>query len=531
MKTKSEKFVFRRIFSLLLAASLSVLLVLHGTVGVRAAYDEVDEFAWEFRCGVETNYSEYLIVTEISDMDYLLMEMFTRYPILYHYYDGCSWTVYSDRTEVTMKFKNQADDFDEICVVDSEEELFAVVGLGLAELRESVKFVTTNWFVPSDEIVNDIFQEMQYNYHLAYMGYNSWSTNYTYDDSYGIRDYEFTYIYFYELRPDTLRQWRAETEQVALELAESLFAQDMPDYMKVLRIHDWIINKTQYNIIDMDEPGNHLAYGALVKGSCVCMGYAEAANLLFQTAGVEVLYITGYGVSQEGDRESHAWNAVKLDDYWYMIDITWDDPVTDDGSELLLYDYFNVTSDQLAKNHEWDYPLYPQCLGTLYNAQTVQDLVAQDTNVYTEYSSDRLVTQEEARDHFLSILEGIPIVLPEKVITQATEPEPETQPSPAETEAAPETNPIQETQAMQETQPAIDPNPTTGPEPTIAPKPDHQEQPDDSSGGMWVWIVLAVVLVIGGGGAFLFIRKNREREAASTRYDSTYGFDNLPKRW
>ncbi len=35
----------------------------------------------------------------------------------------------------------------------------------------------------------------------------------------------------------------------------------------------------------------------------------------------------GIGKNSVGDAESHAWNYVQVDDNWYAIDVTWDDPV------------------------------------------------------------------------------------------------------------------------------------------------------------------------------------------------------------
>ena len=60
--------------------------------------------------------------------------------------------------------------------------------------------------------------------------------------------------------------------------------------------------------------------------------------------------------------DKHVWNAVKIDDKWYHIDLTWDDPVVLNGSDTILYDYFLITSDELLKKdlsqHKYDKDLY-----------------------------------------------------------------------------------------------------------------------------------------------------------------------------
>ena len=47
----------------------------------------------------------------------------------------------------------------------------------------------------------------------------------------------------------------------------------------------------------------------------------------------------------------HAWNAVMLDDEWYMVDVTWDDPVPDTPGQV-LYGYFNITDEKMKQDHK-----------------------------------------------------------------------------------------------------------------------------------------------------------------------------------
>jgi transglutaminase/protease-like cytokinesis protein 3 len=73
----------------------------------------------------------------------------------------------------------------------------------------------------------------------------------------------------------------------------------------------------------------------------VCEGYARLMVALGKAAGVEIAYVTGYIRDAHrrvapADSEatlrstlegySHAWNAVKLDGRWWLMDATWDDP-------------------------------------------------------------------------------------------------------------------------------------------------------------------------------------------------------------
>ncbi len=79
------------------------------------------------------------------------------------------------------------------------------------------------------------------------------------------------------------------------------------------------------------------------------------------------LGIESYFVIGESKGESHAWNLVKIEDQYYHIDPTWDDPVTEDGKDILRYNYFNLTDDELSKTHSWIRENYPEAKGTKYN--------------------------------------------------------------------------------------------------------------------------------------------------------------------
>ena len=45
--------------------------------------------------------------------------------------------------------------------------------------------------------------------------------------------------------------------------------------------------------------------------------------------------------------DKHIWNAVYLNDTWYHLDLTWDDPVASDGRDYLEFNYFLIGTDKL----------------------------------------------------------------------------------------------------------------------------------------------------------------------------------------
>ncbi|MBQ3140055.1 MAG: hypothetical protein IJB68_11210 [Ruminococcus sp.] len=131
------------------------------------------------------------------------------------------------------------------------------------------------------------------------------------------------------------------------------------DYEKVLFVHDYIIENTQYDHIGaiLENKGMcHNIYGCLIEGKAVCIGYAEAFQLIMNMLDIESGVCTG---------SNHAWNYVKIDGEYYWIDTTWDD---DDSGEP-IHTYFLVTTDQLLRSRTFDtlQSYVPECTETESN--------------------------------------------------------------------------------------------------------------------------------------------------------------------
>jgi len=69
----------------------------------------------------------------------------------------------------------------------------------------------------------------------------------------------------------------------------------------------------------------------------VCEGYANAFAALARAAGFEVKYIVSESMN-------HAWNHVYVSSAWRFFDVTWGDPVPDQGPNYTRYDYFNLSN-------------------------------------------------------------------------------------------------------------------------------------------------------------------------------------------
>ncbi len=138
----------------------------------------------------------------------------------------------------------------------------------------------------------------------------------------------------------------------------------MPAVERERIIHDSLINSTKYDST-LNAENSHNACGALVSGVAVCEGYANAFQYLMRQAGVQCILVKG---KYNGD--SHEWNMVKIEGAYYHIDVTSDDPIVDGGkSNALKFNYFNLTEDEIRKDHIIEGNVYeiPKATEAKYN--------------------------------------------------------------------------------------------------------------------------------------------------------------------
>ena len=124
-------------------------------------------------------------------------------------------------------------------------------------------------------------------------------------------------------------------------------------------IHDYLLENCTYDTASNVKTISHTAYGALLNSKAVCDGYSKAAKLLFNACGIDSGIVTS-------DSMNHAWNYVKMNGYYYFLDITWDDPVPE--TYISRYSYFNRNSNEMVQgNHTWVTGSYPVSTSTVFN--------------------------------------------------------------------------------------------------------------------------------------------------------------------
>ena len=123
---------------------------------------------------------------------------------------------------------------------------------------------------------------------------------------------------------------------------------------KIKAVHDFLVKNTTYDYNYYSRPDSHdQLHNILYNQIGVCQGYAVAFYVFMNELGIPCTLMLGDALDN-GTSIGHAWNAVKLDGYWYFVDVTWDDPIIRGGGTLSnksKYKYFLKGQTTINKDH------------------------------------------------------------------------------------------------------------------------------------------------------------------------------------
>lgn len=139
------------------------------------------------------------------------------------------------------------------------------------------------------------------------------------------------------------------------EIITNELTNDMTIEDKILKIHDYIINNTRYDI-NKSNDASYTALGPLFNGSAVCSGYADLMAIFATKFNLHNFKVAS---------DTHVWNAILIDGEWKNIDLTWDDPITKDSDvDTLSHKFFMIDSKKLlefdTKDHKFDTTIYQE---------------------------------------------------------------------------------------------------------------------------------------------------------------------------
>lgn len=185
------------------------------------------------------------------------------------------------------------------------------------------------------------------------------------------------------------------------QLADALSEGLTTEKEKVRAIFVWIADNIRYDIKSFEnrkklEPAEYAALQApaqvLKNKKAVCAGYSNLFAALCSASGIEAMVVTGISKNHKDriSRSGHAWNLVRADGQWGLIDATWGagevDP--DEGEYTAKFNelFFFTPPGVLILDHYPEDPLFQLLPAPLtldefkQNRAAVQKIVANTAN-------------------------------------------------------------------------------------------------------------------------------------------------------
>ncbi|MBS1638123.1 MAG: hypothetical protein JST26_19580 [Bacteroidetes bacterium] len=145
--------------------------------------------------------------------------------------------------------------------------------------------------------------------------------------------------------------------ETAEELVESLNSEKE----KCRVIFRWITNNIRYDHESKNKKDGQEPEIVYKHKKAVCEGYANLFKAMCDDVKLTCIVINGYAGGSGGD--SHAWNIVKLDGEWYIMDPTWaaggmkgvlsNNFIKSFDEQYWMADYVSFTKTHQTDSREW----------------------------------------------------------------------------------------------------------------------------------------------------------------------------------
>ncbi len=166
------------------------------------------------------------------------------------------------------------------------------------------------------------------------------------------------------------------------EVLDVTGARKMTRVEAVKALHDYLVLELKYD--ESFQVISHSPEGVMKNRTAVCDGYARTFRLLSILLDIDCKVISG---TAKG--EAHAWNLVRMEDGWYHVDVTWDDPLPDVEGKV-GYLYFLKNDADMAKTHVWESEI--SCTANNYQEYVYADVLCDS------YDTMRVVYEKQIHE-------------------------------------------------------------------------------------------------------------------------------------
>ncbi|MBQ9209274.1 MAG: leucine-rich repeat protein [Oscillospiraceae bacterium] len=215
----------------------------------------------------------------------------------------------------------------------SKESLISALRDKLIERETTIELVYSSTESCDSQFVHEVFRQAcahDMSYPMGgdylYLQSRDWSYSITQLDSNAC----YTYKIIYSVSFATTQEQEEYVDQRTTEILSSFGLESMSDYDKLKCIYNYICQNVAYDHDNLDDDTyalKHTPYAALHDGKAVCDGYAELLYIMLLKSGIDCRIITGEAgcfIEMFENHEYHAWNIVKIGEYYYNLDSTWD---------------------------------------------------------------------------------------------------------------------------------------------------------------------------------------------------------------
>ncbi|MBD0401352.1 transglutaminase domain-containing protein [Flammeovirga sp. EKP202] len=134
-----------------------------------------------------------------------------------------------------------------------------------------------------------------------------------------------------------------------------------------------------------------IAEDALKDKSAICDGYSKLYKAVCDELGIECEIVEGFSrvylsdLTRKFQNPDHAWNAIKIDDKWFLVDVTWGAGYLDQSMKFVWeYEplYFKGSPEVFFRNH------YPSDKKWLFMDKTLTDFTNQPLYYLTSITKE-----------------------------------------------------------------------------------------------------------------------------------------------
>ena len=160
-------------------------------------------------------------------------------------------------------------------------------------------------------------------------------------------------------------------------VANYIKTNELDPYLRIKAVHDYVISRVTYDrdVLETGIRPSQEAKEVFKTGKAVCEGYAKLFQAIAKEMGEEVAYIEG-DIRREFapddvipqylkwsdplyDWTRHAWNGVKIDNNWYLVDTTWDDSGREYNATYLMPNEKVMNISHLPDQAVWQLSYQP----------------------------------------------------------------------------------------------------------------------------------------------------------------------------